>query len=88
MGWNGIFQVAELQMTMGIDEPRTKDAPVSFNSFAGIHFCHNLHDLSVFIHDEYMPRIKEFKSGEDLISLKLAVIHLLKRINFAHEIKD
>jgi hypothetical protein len=32
--------------------------------------------------------IKEFKPGKDLISLKLAVIHLLKRINFADEIKD
>ena len=88
MGWNGIFQMTEFQMTMGIDEPWTKDAPVSFNSFAGIHLRQDLHDLSVFIHDEHMTRIKEFKPGKDLISLKLAVIHLLKRINFADEIKD
>jgi hypothetical protein len=73
---------------MGIDETRAKDAPVSFNPFTGIHFSHNLHDLSVFIHDEHVARIEEFKSGKDLISLKLAVIHLLKRINFAHEFKD
>lgn len=88
MGWNGIFQVAEFQVAMGIDEPRTKDALVSFNPFAGIHLRHNLHDLSILIHDEHMTRIKEFKSSKDLISLKLAVIHLLKRINFADEIKD
>ena len=88
MGWNGIFQVAEFQVTMRIDEPRTEDAFVSFNAFAGIHFSQDLDDLAIFIHDEHMARIKEFKSGKDLISLKLAVIHLLKRINFAHEIKD
>ena len=88
MGWNTIFQVAELQVTMDIDEPWAKDAPVSFNPFTGIHLRQNLHDLSVFIHDEHVARIEEFKSGKDLISLKLTVIHLLKRINFADEIKD
>jgi len=88
MGWNCIFQVAELQVTMGIDETWAKDAPVVFNPFTGIHLRQNLHDLSVFIHDEHVARIEEFKSGKDLISLKLAVIHLLKRINFAHEFKD
>ena len=75
-------------MTMGIDEPWTKDAPVSFYPFAGIHLRQDFHDLPVFIHDEHVAGVKEFKPGKDLISLKLAVIHLLKRINFADEIKD
>jgi hypothetical protein len=88
MGWNAIFQVAELQVTMGIDEPWAKDAPESFNPFTGIQLRQDLHDLSVIIHDEHVAGIKEFKPSKDLISLKLAVIHLLKRINFADEIKD
>ena len=88
MRGDAIFHVAELQVTMGIDEPWAKDAPESFNFFAGIHLRQDLHDLSVFIHDEYVAGIKEFKPGKDLVSLKLAVLHLLKRINFADEIKD
>jgi hypothetical protein len=75
--------VAELEVAMGIHKPRAKESFMYFEVFSGIKIRNQVNHTALFVYYQHMAGIQQNLSVKDPACLYFAVIHALKRSNFA-----